>query len=232
MAAEILLVDDDRAFLDIVARTLADEGFRVTAETSGRRAVDLARERSPRLVVLDLVMPGLRGLEVCQALKQDSRTAAIPILILTGNDAEGQDVSCLDLGADDYLTKPVRSERLLAHCRALLRRTEPAPPAKGSLTVGAMTLDYARKAVTIDGRVHDELTPKEFDLLYHLARHPGEPHDRAALYREVWGSEPPSDGSLKTVEVHVRRIRLKLRLKSDRWLLTTPGRGYSLVAPV
>jgi DNA-binding response OmpR family regulator len=227
--AEILLVDDDAAFLAIVAKTLAAEGFSVASETSPRKALERAKS-GPRLIILDLVMPGLRGLDVCQRLKQEPATAGIPVLILTGNDKEGQEVACLDMGADDYLLKPVKSERLLAHCRALLRRSEPAKAAK-VIDLKGLSLDHARKRVVLDGKTHDELTPKEFELLYFLAGRPTQPQDRATLYREVWGAEPPSEIALKTVEVHVRRVRLKLRLPAERWLVTVAGRGYALTPP-
>lgn len=224
--ADILAVDDDAAFLKIISDVLSRDGFNVSAVRSGRQAVKAASEKTPDLVILDLVMPGLRGLEVCQKLKELPATAGIPILILTGNDKDGQEIACLDMGADDYLIKPVKTERLLAHCRALLRRGKPAAKSGSSLAVGALKLDYARKLVVLGGKEYSHLTPKEFELLWYLAERSPEPADRTALYRQVWGAEAPSEGALKTVEVHVRRIRLKLGLKSDAVLKTIAGRGY------
>src|SRR5205085_2021499 len=129
--------------------------------------------------------------------------------------------------------KPVKSDRLLAYCRALLRRTagesREEPPAR--VEVGELSLDYGRKVVLIGKREHPHLTPKEFELLYYLAQRTPSPTDRATIYRDVWGVEPPSEGVLKTVEVHVRRIRLKLNWKSDQWLVSVSGRGYALVVP-
>lgn len=232
MPTEILLIDDDAGFLKIVTEVLRDRDFQVESTTSARAGVSRAQKDKPGLIVLDLVMPGMRGLEVCQALKQRTDTADIPILILTANDAEGQEIACLDMGADDYLTKPVNSDRLAAHCRALLRRSRLGAPAQqAKLGFPGLELDYEAKSVTLDGEEHRHLTPKEFELLYDLAEHSPKPRSREALYREVWGMEPPSDGSLRTVEVHVRRIRLKLGLKTDRWLVTVPGRGYCLIPP-
>ena len=233
MTAKVLLIEDDASFRKAVSDVLALEGYEVLQAPSGKVGIAAAQKEMPDLVVLDLIMPGMKGLEVCQLLKQDAQTARVPIIILTGNDKEGQDIACLDMGADDYLTKPVKSGRLLAYCRALLRRTageaHAEPPA--AVSVGALSLDYGRKLVVIGGKEHPHLTPKEFELLYYLARRTPHPTDRATIYREVWGVEPPSEGVLKTVEVHVRRVRLKLGWKSEQWLVSVSGRGYALIPP-
>lgn len=232
MEPKALLIDDDAAFRKTLSRVLPLHGFRTVEAATGKAGVAKAAEENPDLVILDLVLPGMKGLEVCQALKQDVATAGIPILILTGNDREGLDIACLDTGADDYLTKPVKTERLVARCRALLRRSQKAPAhGSGNLSLGALGLDYARKLVTLEDKQFPHLTPKEFGLLYYLAVHSPEPRDRVTLYREVWGMDPPSEGSLKTVEVHVRRVRLKLRWRSEQLLRTVSGRGYCLVPP-
>ncbi len=233
MATRVLLIEDDASFRKAVSDVLTLEGYEVLQAPSGKAGILAAQKEMPDLVLLDLIMPGMKGLEVCQFLKQDAQTARVPIIILTGNDKEGQDIACLDMGADDYLTKPVKSPRLLAYVRALLRRTagesHEAPPA--AVSVGSLALDYGRKLVTIAGREHPHLTPKEFELLYYLARRTPSPTERATIYRDVWGVEPPSEGALKTVEVHVRRVRLKLGWKSDQWLVSVSGRGYALVPP-
>lgn len=228
MASKVLLIEDDPAFRKAVADILKGGGYRILAAGSGRQGAAKARQTQPDLVILDLVLPGIGGLEVCQLLKQDPTTACIPILILTGNDKDGQDISCLDMGADDYLTKPVKAERLLAYCQALLRRSGRA---RKALRLGALELDYQRKTVLLGKKAYPGLTPKEFGLLYELARQSPEPRDRAWLYKQVWGAEAPSEGALKTVEVHVRRVRLKLGWRSDRWLLAVSGRGYCVVPP-
>lgn len=233
MTPKVLLIEDDASFRKAVSDVLTLEGYEVLQAPSGKAGIIAAQNERPDLVVLDLIMPGMKGLEVCQFLKQDAATALMPIIILTGNDKDGQDIACLDMGADDYLTKPVKSERLLAYCRALLRRnageSREAPPAR--VEVGSLTLDYGRKLVVIGKTEHPHLTPKEFELLYYLAQRTPNPTDRATIYREVWGVEPPSEGVLKTVEVHVRRIRLKLGWKSEQWLVSVSGRGYALVPP-
>lgn len=232
MPQKILLIEDDAAFRRTLARVLGMHSFSVLEAGSGKAGIARVREELPDLVILDLVLPGMQGLEVCQELKEREETAGIPILILTGNDKDGQDVTCLDMGADDYLTKPVRTERLLAYCRALLRRSRPGPlPKEGELRLKTLRLDFPRKLVALEGKDYPHLTPKEFGLLYELARRSPRPSDRTSLYRRVWGMDPPSEGSLKTVEVHVRRIRLKMGWRSDQWLTSIHGRGYCLVPP-
>lgn len=232
MAPKVLLIEDDASFRKAVSDVLSEEGYQVSQAPSGKAGIMAAQTDPPDLVILDLIMPGMKGLEVCQVLKQDAATARVPIIILTGNDKDGQDIACLDMGADDYLTKPVKSQRLLAYARALLRRNageEKDPPSR--VEVGGLSLDYARKVVTLGSKEYPHLTPKEFELLYFLARRTPNPTERAAIYRDVWGVEAPSEGSLKTVEVHVRRVRLKLGWKSDQWLVAISGRGYALVPP-
>ena len=232
MDERILIVDDDSAFRKILGRTLEDEGFAVDAAPSGKAGVAAAQRRGHDLVILDLVMPGMNGLEVCQILKQQVETAGTPILILTANDQEGQDVACLDMGADDYLTKPAKADRLLAHVRALLRRSPQAPSgASAERRLGPLVLDADRRVAKLDGVEFTHLTAKEFGLLYDLSLHSPKPRNRQALYLDVWGMPHPSEGSLKTVDVHVRRIRLKLGWRSDRWLLAVSGLGYCLVPP-
>lgn len=231
VAQRILLIEDNAGFRKAVGETLRLAGYSISAAPTGRQGLAQAARAKPDLIVLDLVMPGLSGQEVCQKLKEDPRTASVPVLILTGNDRDGQDIACLDLGADDYLTKPVKAERLVAYCKALLRRAPRGKKPSKTLALGPLELDYARKTVRLGKDEHPHLTPKEFELLYHLARKSPDPQDRAALYKEVWGLEAPSEGSLKTVEVHVRRIRLKLGWKSSEWLTTISGRGYRLLPP-
>lgn len=227
----MLLVDDDAAFRKTLAGVLGANGFSTLEAANGLSGIRKAAEEKPALVILDLVMPDLRGTDVCRKLKSGLATAGIPILMLTGNDREGQEVACLDMGADDYLTKPVRTERLLAHCRALLRRLPAGTPQRPPIvTLGRLRLDYERKVVVLGARDYPHLTPKEFELLYCLAGCSPHPRQRAELYREVWGTDPPSEMSLRTVEVHVRRIRLKLGWKTGQWLAAVSGRGYCLVA--
>jgi DNA-binding response OmpR family regulator len=229
MPQRILVIEDDPAFRKTLCLVLAEAGYDASPAPSGKAGLVAALDRPPDLVLLDLVLPGIKGMEVCAQLKEWEQTAAVPVLILTGSDKEGQDIACLDVGADGYLTKPVKTERLLAHCRALLRR--PGASKEKPLKVGALALDYAKKLVVLDGKKFPNLTPMEFGLLYELAARSPEPLDRTDIYKKVWGLEPPSEGSLKTVDVHARRVRLKLGWDADEWLTYVHGRGYRLAAP-
>lgn len=232
MVSTILVIEDDGAFRRRLLKLLKLNGFSAREAATGKAGVSDAFRTPPDLVILDFVLPGLGGDQVCAALKSQVATAGVPILILTGEDKEGQEVACLDMGADDYLTKPVEPERLLAHCRALIRRTGTGPQsAPERVQLGELVLDYPTKVATLAGRGIGHLTPKEFGVLYDLALRSPVPRDRAALYQDVWGMEPPSEGSLKTVEVHVRRIRMKMGWGAEEWLVTVPGRGYCLVPP-
>ncbi|OGR81859.1 MAG: hypothetical protein A3J74_09290 [Elusimicrobia bacterium RIFCSPHIGHO2_02_FULL_57_9] len=231
MAETILIIDDDPSFRKQLGQTLKDYGYLVAEAGTGKAGVSMTQKQSPDLIILDLVLPGIHGIDVCQILKQKTETAGIPILMLTGKDTEGQDIACLDMGADGSLTKPVKAERLLSHCRALLRRAPAENKKSGALRLGPLRLDYNQKLARIGGRDISHLTPKEFSILYDLAaRSPGT-RDRTSLYRDLWGMDPPSEGSLKTVDVHVRRIRLKLGWKSDEWIIYINGRGYCLKLP-
>ncbi len=226
----ILIIEDDDAFRQAVATTLKKGGYRTLGASSGREGLELAVQSHPDLILLDLVLPGQRGTEVCGTLKKQIVTAGIPVLILTGNNREGQEIACLDLGADDYLTKPVAEARLLARCRALLRRTGKAEGAR-SIKLGGLDLDYPLKMAVLGDTNYPHLTPKEFGVLYELALASPEPRDRDWLYQKVWGTSPPSEASLHTVDVHIQRIRLKLGWTPDRWIIGIHGRGYLLRPP-
>ena len=229
--ARILIIDDDPVFGAILIEALKGDGHEATQVLSGKAGVTYASADLPNLVILDMTMPEMGGLEVCQKLKASEKTSQLPILVLTGNSKEGQEVSCLNTGADDYLTKPVNTEILIARCGALLRRL-PNDASRPPLSVGKLVLDYDLKLATLGKRQFPNLTPKEFGLLYEIASHSPKPCDQTSLYQKVWGADPPSPKSLKTVEVHIRRIRLKLGWRENQWLSHVPGRGYCLKTPV
>lgn len=230
MKSLVLLVEDDAAFSRAVGRSLKNGGYRTVGAGSGPQGLAVALRDRPDLILLDVVLPGMSGIEVCGKLKSHVETAGIPILILTGNDREGQDVACLDLGADDYLAKPVSEASLLARCRALLRRAGKRSGARVA-RLGILELDYSLKKVSVGDKVYPHLTPKEFGVLYELALSSPEPRDRLWLYRKIWGIKPPSESSLHTVDVHIQRIRLKLGWAPDRWIIGIHGRGYLLAPP-
>jgi DNA-binding response OmpR family regulator len=229
--ATILVVEDERDLNNLVRRHLEDEGHRVVQAFDGPAAVQAAQAERLDLVILDWMLPGLDGLEVCRRVRRES---IVPILMLTARSEEIDRVLGLEVGADDYLTKPFSVRELLARVRAILRRVElmraegsaadePAPPA---LEAGPLRVDLAQHLASLDGRPV-ELTPKEFDLLVLLLRHPGRAFSRDYLIEKVWGYD--AAGSDRTVDTHVLRLRKKLGTVGDR-IETVWGLGYRFKA--
>jgi DNA-binding response OmpR family regulator len=216
----ILVVDDEAVIADAVAARLRSEGLEVEVASDGPSAVARCAELRPDLVVLDLMLPGFDGLEVCRRIQQQR---PVPVLMLTARDDETDVVVGLGVGADDYLTKPFSMRELVARVRAILRRANrSAPVADGSLSVGDIAIDAPTRRVLRDGEpVH--LTPTEFDLLWCLASAAGAVRSRQQLLREVWGYR---DGSgTRTVDSHVRSLRRKLGTEVIR---TVHGVGYAV----
>jgi DNA-binding response OmpR family regulator len=213
--ATILVVEDERDLNNLIRRHLEDEGHRVVQVFDGPAALQAAQQEPPDLVILDWMLPRLDGLEVCRRIRRDS---IVPILMLTARSEEIDRVLGLEVGADDYLTKPFGVRELLARVRAILRRVEllrdaggePAPPA---LSAGPLRIDLGERTVSVDGRSVD-LTPKEFDLLALLVRNPGRAFGRDYLIERVWGYD--AAGSDRTVDTHVLRLRKKLGPVGDR----------------
>jgi DNA-binding response OmpR family regulator len=225
---EILIVEDDSA----VARSLTDgiegEGYDVHTESTAESGIAYAKNRSPQLIVLDVRLPDGSGFDVCRKLRQLGLRQ--PILMLTVQGDEVDKVLGLEVGADDYLTKPYRLRELLARIRALLRRAygELSSTESDVLHVGDLVIDRTRAAVS-RGDTTIDLTPTEFRLLVFLARHPGQAFTRSQLLDNVWGDSGEGYEE-KTVSVHVRRLREKVELDSSRpeIVLTVPGVGYRL----
>src|SRR5262245_46568501 len=218
----VLVVDDEPKIVEVVGDYLRGAGFSVTTAADGERAVALARARPPDLVVLDLGLPGLDGLDVARDLR---RSSAVPIIMLTARGEEADRVLGLELGADDYLVKPFSPRELLARVRAVLRRTEGRQVERERFVVGDVTVDTGRREVTVGDRVLD-LTATEFDLLVELARQPGRVFTRAQLLDAVHGVVVESYE--RTVDAHVKNIRRKLEPDPHRprYLLTVHGVGY------
>jgi DNA-binding response OmpR family regulator len=215
----ICVIEDEQAIADAVAARLRAEGFAVEVAADGPAGVALCERVLPDLVILDLLLPGIDGLEVCRRIQ---RTRPVPVLMLTALDAETDMLVGLGVGADDYMTKPFSPRELVARVRALLRRVERRPPAGDALRVGALTVDPAERRVRV-GRDEVDLTATEFDLLSVLAARPGKVHTRDQLLAEVWGWR---DGSgARTVDSHVRGLRRKL---GPGWVRTVYGVGYAL----
>lgn len=232
MAHQILVAEDQADIRDLIVLNLQQAGYAVTAVPDGRAALDSQHERASDLLILDLMMPLLDGLEVCKALR--ARGRATPILMLTAKSTELDRVLGLELGADDYLTKPFSMAELLARVKALLRRAEllraaaaATPATSQALRNGEIEILPVRREVRVAGQGLD-FTALEFDLLVHFARHPGQVFSRAQLLDAVWGYS--HEGYEHTVTTHINRLRAKLEQDpmSPRVILTVRGAGYKM----
>jgi DNA-binding response OmpR family regulator len=229
MPMRILIVEDDPDIAELVGRYLDKAGFVTELVASGREALVAIAARPPELVVLDLMLPHVDGLEVCRVIRANEATAAIPIIMLTARAEESERIVGLELGADDYLAKPFSPNELVARVRALLRRAHraaPSAPAK-TLAYGPIALDSERHLVSSGGR-DVTLTAKEFLLLEYLLQHRGRVLSRDLLLTDVWGYR--YTGGTRTVDVHVRRLREKLPVLANG-LVTVKQFGYKLVDP-
>jgi two-component system, OmpR family, alkaline phosphatase synthesis response regulator PhoP len=228
MAARILIVEDDPDIAQLVGRYLEKAGFTTELVSSGRAALASIDARLPDAVVLDLMLPQVDGLEVCRILRGEERTEALPIIMLTARADESERVVGLELGADDYVSKPFSPTELVARVRALLRRSQRGAPKRGGTTTyGPIELDEERHIVTLGGR-EISLTAKEFLLLAYMLGHRGRVLSRDVLLTDVWGYR--YTGGTRTVDVHVRRLREKLPVLADA-LVTVTQFGYKLLDP-
>ena len=221
-ARRILVVEDDRDIADLIRLYLQRAGHSVSLVASGQEALAAVRRAPPDLVVLDLMLPGLDGFGVCKALRADAATAAIPIIMVTARADETDRVAGLELGADDYVTKPFSPRELTARVKALLRRA--GGPRGNRLRYGPITVDLERHVVR-DGDREVHLTAKEFLLLRYMLEHRGRVLSRDLLLSDVWGYS--YTGGTRTVDVHVRRLREKLPALSDG-IATIKQFGYRL----
>jgi two-component system, OmpR family, alkaline phosphatase synthesis response regulator PhoP len=227
MAARILIVEDDPDIAELVSRYLDKAGFVTERIGSGREALRQITARPPDLVVLDLMLPHMDGLEICRIVRAADKTAGIPIIMLTARAEESERIVGLELGADDYLAKPFSPGELVARVRALLRRAQRGPAATKSMTYGPIVLDTERHIVTANGQ-DVVLTAKEFLLLEYLLQHRGRVLSRDLLLTDVWGYR--YTGGTRTVDVHVRRLREKLPILTDA-IVTVKQFGYKLMDP-
>ena len=224
MPATVLLVEDERDIADLVRYHVEKAGMRFIHATDGGTALKLAHSEQPDVALLDLMLPGLDGLEVCRQLRREASTRRLPIIMLTARGEEVDRVVGLELGADDYVVKPFSPRELLARIRAVLRRVEGAEPPAAGRTAGALHVDEARHAVTVDGQ-SVELTAKEFALLAALMRADGRVLSRDQLLETVWGYANAAEVESRTVDVHVRRLRAKLGAEARR-IVTVKAVGY------
>lgn len=230
VAGRVLIVDDDPTVSEVVAGYLQRAGFTVNRAADGPTALEAAARHRPDLVVLDLMLPGMDGLEVCRRLRaHQNGTPPVAVVMLTARGDEEERILGLEVGADDYVTKPFSPRELVLRVRSVLRRASAAPPPQPLLTVAGLTVDPVARKATNDGS-ELALTLREFDLLVYFLRHRGQVCDRARLMREVWGWD---FGDLSTVTVHVRRLRSKIENDpADPQLIRTVwGAGYRFEDP-
>jgi len=223
----VLVVEDEESFSDALSYMLRREGYDTVVAATGTDALVEFDRAGADIVLLDLMLPGLSGTEVCRSLRAKS---SVPIIMLTAKDAEIDKVVGLELGADDYVTKPYSARELVARIRAVLRRgTEAEPSAESALTAGPVRLDVERHVVAVDGQPVS-LPLKEFDLLELLLRNAGRVLTRGQLIDRVWGADYVGD--TKTLDVHVKRLRAKLEPDpaNPRYLVTVRGLGYKFEA--
>jgi len=224
--ATILVVDDEEPIQELLRFNLEKEGYRVSVAKDGQEALKHVENDQPDLIVLDLMLPGMDGLEVCRKLRSNPKFQQIPIIMLTAKGEEIDKVLGLEIGADDYMTKPFSPRELLARIKARLRRLNPKEEADNQIIVrGELQVDVTGFRVHVRGE-ETELTPKEFELLRVLVAHPGKVYSRDELLERIWGYE--YDGDTRTVDVHVRHLRLKVERdpSNPEYIETLRGIGY------
>ena len=227
---KILVIEDDRTLREALRYNLVADGYEVVVVEDGGDGLVMMRQEGPDVVVLDLMLPSLNGIEVCKAIRIDG--SIVPIIMLTARDSEIDRIGGLESGADDYVTKPFSMRELLARVAAQIRRMEMLSTVSGSsedevLDVGELKINRGARSATLQGKELD-LRPREFDLLAHLASNPGRVYTRDQLLRDVWGFE--YSGDTRTVDVHVRWLRLKIEQDPSNpvCLGTVRGVGYRL----
>jgi len=224
MKEKILIVEDEKDIVKMLEYNLKKEGFRTLSAQDGEDALDSANNEHPDLIILDLMLPGMDGLEVCKALKKESKTASIPIIMLTAKSQESDKVVGLELGADDYVTKPFSPRELIARIKAILRRMKEKDKLPEVLRIGDLTLDFSKIAVTVKNKPV-ELTSKEFELLKTLIKAKGRVLSRDYLLDTIWGFDHSMEIQTRTVDVHIRTLRKKLKSEAKR-IVTVKNYGY------
>jgi len=225
---KILIVEDDRNLLDTLVYNIKKEGYDVVTSINGEEAVESARKENPDLIILDIMLPKLNGLEVCRILRKEM---TVPILMLTARNEEVDKIIGLEVGADDYMTKPFSMRELIARIRAMLRRagmTVAQPDSvEKTIKIGTLEVDTERHRITVSGK-ELELSPKEYDLLVFLAVNKGFVFTREQLLEKVWGYD--FAGDTRTIDVHIRWLRQKIESNPSKpeTLITVRGAGYKL----
>lgn len=217
----ILVVDDEQDLLDLIEYNLKKEEFDVLTAKNGLEGIEMARQHSPDLVLLDIMMPKMDGLEVVERMREDQKLKYIPIIFLTARGDENTEVQGLDKGGDDYITKPISTKKLISRINAVLRRFEETQEMTDKIEVHDIVIDKDRYIVTQADEKEFHLPRKEFELLYFLASRKGKVMDRQTLLNQVWGNNVYVVD--RTVDVHIRKIREKL---GDEYIETVKGVGY------
>lgn len=224
MKDKILIVDDEKDIVKMIDYSLQKEGFRTIAAYDGEEAIELVKKDHPDLVILDLMLPGVDGLDVCKILKKEETTASMPIIMLTAKTKEPDKIVGLELGADDYITKPFSPRELIARIKAVLRRAKEKEKIPQILTIGDLTIDFSKIQVSIKNKPV-VLTAKEFELLKTLIKAKGRVLSRDYLLDTIWGFDQAIEIQTRTVDVHIRTLRKKLKSEAKR-IITVKNYGY------
>ena len=228
MKEKILIVEDEKDIVKMLEYNLKKEGFRVVDAQDAEDALDLAVREHPDLILLDLMLPGMDGFEVCKALKKESKTSSIPIIMLTAKSQESDKVVGLELGADDYITKPFSPRELIARIKAVLRRATDKGKLPEIFQAGDLKIDFSKISVSVKNKPV-ELTSKEFELLKTLLKAKGRVLSRDYLLDTIWGFDHAMEIQTRTVDVHIRTLRKKLKTASG-YIITVKNYGYSFDA--
>jgi len=224
MKEKILIVEDEKDIVKMLEYNLKKEGFRTASAYDGEEGLERAYSEHPDLIILDLMLPGMDGLEVCKSLKSKNKTSGIPIIMLTAKVQEADKVVGLELGADDYVTKPFSPRELLARVKAVLRRGKEKNDEKEIFNIGEIEVDFSKISVTVKGKIV-EVTAKEFELLKTLIKAHDRVLSRDYLLDNIWGFDHAIEIQTRTVDVHIRTLRKKLRSEAKR-IVTVKNYGY------
>ncbi len=216
----ILVIDDEHDLLELIEYNLNQSNFTVTTADNALQGIELANKHKPDLIILDIMMPGMDGIEACRILKQDQNLSGIPVIFLTAREDEKTEVRSLDTGADDYITKPVSSNVLISRVNAVLRRFNKKDQAEPVIKIRDLEIDREQYIVRRRNKEY-QLPRKEFEILHFLACNPGKVFNRESLLNEIWGDDIFVID--RTVDVHIRKIREKL---GDKYIETVKGIGY------
>ena len=224
MKEKILIVEDEKDIVKMLEYNLKKESFRTASAYDGEEGLEKAHSEHPDLIILDLMLPGMDGLEVCKSLKSEIKTSGIPVIMLTAKAQESDKVVGLELGADDYVTKPFSPRELLARVKAVLRRGRKKDEEKEMFKIGDLEIDFSRITVTVKGKIV-ELTSKEFELLKTLIKAHDRVLSRDYLLDNIWGFDHAIEIQTRTVDVHIRTLRKKLKSEAKR-IVTVKNYGY------